>query len=390
MYLRSLTFLRGMILANLYPQTVVMIARHFLYCIITLSLLSCIKEDPPNDSPPDITPVEITSRILASSLNFPWEILWGPDNMIWMTERQGRISRVDPATGAIIPLATIDEVVSTGEGGLLGMVLYPAFTQPTNVYVAYDYTKSGTYTGKVVRYNYSNGAISNPFVIIDDLKAAGIHNGCRLVISADEKLFITTGDASDQSTPQNFSSLNGKILRVNLDGSIPADNPDPGSPVWSLGHRNAQGLVFVNDSLFSSEHGPDSDDEVNIIHRGSNYGWPDVRGRCEGSESDFCNTNNIEEPIMHWTPTIAVCGIDYYTQDLIPQWKNSILMCTLKNARLVQMNLSDDQKSVDSTADYFVNQYGRLRDICISPEGKVFLCTSNGGNKDVIVEVTRN
>ena len=387
--MRSLTFLRGYDFGKFILQKLSMLTRHFLYTIITFSLISCIKEDSPNDPPLDETRVEITSRILTSNLNFPWEILWGPDNMIWITERQGRISRIDPATGTTTPLATIDEVVSTGEGGLLGMALYPLFTQPSNVYVAYDYMKSDTYTGKVVRYDYNNGALSNPFVIIDDLKAAGIHNGCRLVISADEKLFISTGDASDQSTSQNFSSLNGKILRVNLDGSIPADNPDPASPVWTLGHRNAQGLVFVNDSLFSSEHGPDSDDEVNIIHRASNYGWPEVRGRCEGSESDFCNTNHIVEPIMNWTPTIAVCGIDYYTQDLIPQWKNSILMCTLKNARLVQLNLSDDQKRIDSTTDYFVDQYGRLRDICISPEGKVFLCTSNGGNEDVIVEVTR-
>ena len=367
-----------------------MLLRLALYLVFSLPIFACNKNSSPPDEPPDNTPVEIESKVLVENLNFPWQLLWGPDNMIWMTERQGRITRVDPATGSITPLATIDEVVSTGEGGLLGMVLYPAFTQPSNVYVAYNYTKSGTYTGKVVRYDYINGALSNPFVIIDDLKASGIHNGCRLVISADEKLFITTGDASDQSTPQNFSSLNGKILRVNLDGSIPADNPDPASPVWSLGHRNAQGLVFVNDSLFSSEHGPDSDDEVNIIHRGSNYGWPEVRGMCEGSESDFCNANNIQEPIMNWTPTIAVCGIDYYTHDLIPQWKNSILMCTLKNARLVQLNLSADQKSIDSTADYFVNEYGRLRDICISPDGRVFLCTSNGGNDDVIVEVNRN
>lgn len=222
-----------------------MITNHIFFSIITISLLSCIKEDSPNNTPPDETPVKITSRVLTENLNFPWEILWGPDNMIWITERQGRISRVDPATGAITPLATIDEVVPSGEGGLLGMVLYPAFTQPSNIYVAYNYKKSGTYTGKVVRYDYNNGTISNPFVIIDDIKAAGIHNGCRLVISADEKLFITTGDASDQSTPQNFSSLNGKILRLNLDGSIPADNPDPACPVWCIGHLIQKGLVLV-------------------------------------------------------------------------------------------------------------------------------------------------
>ena len=386
--MRSLTFLPGMILANLSSQTVVMISRLVLYSYIALSTLSCKRNDSP-ETPPITTPAEITSKVLAANLNFPWEILWGPDNMIWMTERTGKISRVDPSTGAVTPLATIDEVVSNGEGGLLGMVLYPANTQPSSVYVAYDYDKSGTYTGKVVRYDYNNGTISNPFVIIDDLEAAGIHNGCRLVISSDNKLFITTGDASNQSNPQNFSSRNGKILRLNPDGSIPADNPDPASPVWSLGHRNPQGLVFINDSLFSSEHGPDSDDEVNIIHKGSNYGWPEVRGICDGPEQSFCSANNIVEPIINWTPTIAVCGIDYYNNDLIPQWKNSILMCTLKDSRLKQLKLSSDQKAVDSTADFLVNQYGRLRDICIAPDGRVFICTSNGGNSDVLVEVNK-
>ena len=366
-----------------------MLSRFVLCGFVVLSSFSCKRNDSPNN-PPDNTPVDITSKVLTDNLNFPWEILWGPDNMIWMTERTGKISRVDPSTGAVNPLATIDEVVSNNEGGLLGMVLYPANSQPTNVYVAYDYDNSGIYTGKVVRYDYNNGALSNPFVIIDDLQAAGIHNGCRLLISSDNKLFITTGDASNQSNPQNFSSRNGKILRVNPDGSIPADNPDPASPVWSFGHRNPQGLVFVNDSLFSSEHGPNSDDEVNIIHKGSNYGWPNVLGICEGAEEIFCSAHNIIEPIINWTPTIAVCGIDYYTKDLIPQWKNSILMCTLKNMRLKQLKLSPDQKVVDSTADYFVNQYGRLRDICIAPDGRVFICTSNGGNSDVIIEINKN
>jgi len=365
-----------------------MISRLVLYSYIALSTISCKRNDSP-ETPPITTPAEITSKVLADNLNFPWEILWGPDNMIWMTERTGKISRVDPSTGAVTPLATIDEVVSNGEGGLLGMVLYPANTQPSNVYVAYDYDNSGTYKGKVVRYDYNNGTISNPFVIIDDLEAAGIHNGCRLVISSENKLFITTGDASNQNNPQNFSSRNGKILRLNPDGSIPADNPDPASPVWSLGHRNPQGLVFINDSLFSSEHGPDTDDEVNIIHKGSNYGWPEVRGICDGPEQSFCSANNIVEPIINWTPTIAVCGIDYYNNDLIPQWKNSILMCTLKDSRLKQLKLSSDQKAVDSTADFLVNKYGRLRDICIAPDGRVFICTSNGGNSDVLVEVNK-
>jgi PQQ-dependent dehydrogenase (s-GDH family) len=354
---------------------------------VALASSSCFK-DPPTSSVPSETPVEISSRVLTENLQFPWEITWGPDNQIWMTEKFGKISRVDPANGNVKLLLQISEVDSRGEGGLLGMALHPQFNTNPYVYVAYDYNKGGTYTGKIVRYTYSNETLVAPSVILDDLAASSIHNGCRLVISADNKLFITAGDASNQSLPQNISSRNGKVLRVNLDGTIPNDNPDPASAVWSWGHRNPQGLVFVKDSLFSSEHGPDTDDEVNIIHKASNYGWPDVKGMCDAGEQSFCDAHHVVEPLIKWTPTIAVCGLDYYNKDLIVQWKNSLLMCTLKGSRLVQLKLNDSNTEIVSTQDHFADQYGRLRDICISPEGKIYLCTSNGTN-DKIIEVGR-
>src|SRR4030095_1738498 len=119
------------------------------------------------------------------------------------------------------------------------------------------------------------------------------------------KLFVTTGDASNQSLAQSISSPNGKVLRLNLDGTIPADNPVAGNPYWSWGHRNPQGLVYANNILYSSEHGPSNDDEVNIIERGRNYGWPNVQGFCDaGSEPAFCTANNVREPLKAWTPTI--------------------------------------------------------------------------------------
>jgi aldose sugar dehydrogenase len=367
-----------------------MLCRPALYLVLMVASIACDKKSSPSNEPPDDTTAEITSKVIVNGLSFPWELLWGPDNMLWVSERPGKISRVNPDNGNVSPLATIDEVVQNGEGGLLGMVLMMGSAQQIHLYVAYDYKKNDNYTGKVVRYNYNNGTLTDPLTIIDDLKAAGIHNGCRLVISADQKLFITTGDASDQSTPQDPGSNNGKILRVNLDGSIPADNPDPASPVWSFGHRNAQGLVFINNILFSSEHGPDTDDEINIIEKNRNYGWPDVRGYCdEPDENDFCSNNNVKEPLISWTPTIAVCGIDYYDSDSIPQWKNSILMATLKNERLMQLKLSADQRSIADSKEFFANDYGRMRDVCVSPDGRVFICTSNGGNSDMIVEVKR-
>jgi aldose sugar dehydrogenase len=345
--------------------------------------MNCKKNTKNNEPPGAVT---LKDSIIASNLNFPWEILWGPDNHIWMTERGGKISRLDPSTGTLTPLLTIAEVVANGEGGLLGMVLHPDFTNTPQVFVVYDYMNGGNYREKVVRYNYNGTTLASPFTIIDNIAAAGIHNGSRLLI-VNDKLFISTGDASDQSQPQNTASRNGKILRVNLDGSIPADNPVAGNPYWTFGHRNPQGLVFANNKLYSSEHGPSNDDEVNLIEKGRNYGWPAVQGFCNtAGEQSFCQANNVVEPLKAWTPTIATAGLDYYNSDLIPQWKNSLLLATLKDERLYQLKLSDDFNSITGTNDYFFDKYGRMRDICISPAGKVYICTSNGGN-DKIVEV---
>jgi glucose/arabinose dehydrogenase len=332
--------------------------------------------------------VALKETILVQGLNFPWEILWGPDNFIWMTERGGKISRVNPATGSVTPLLTVSEVVNNGEGGMLGMVLHPNFSATPQVFVAYDYNNANGYRERIVRYTYNGTTLINPITIIDNIHASSIHNGCRLLITPDLKLFITTGDASDQSNPQNISAVNGKILRLNLDGSIPADNPVAGNPYWSFGHRNPQGLVLANNILYSSEHGPDTDDEINIIEKGRNYGWPTVRGFCDKpDEQIFCSANNVKEPIKAWTPTAAVSGMDYYNNNLIPQWKNSLLVVALKNARLYQLKLNDTFTSITETNEYFTSDYGRMRDVCISPGGKVYICTSNGGN-DKIIEVS--
>ena len=331
----------------------------------------------------------IKDSVIVQGLNFPWEILWGPDNFIWMTERGGKISCVNPATGSVTTVFTISEVFANGEGGLLGMILHPNFASTPQVFVAYNYTKSGSYVKKIVRYTYNGTTLINPVVIIDNIAAAWIHNGCRLLISSDLKLFITNGDAGNDALPQNASSVNGKILRLNLDGSIPSDNPVAGNPYWTLGHRNPQGLVFANNTLFSSEHGPDTDDEINIIEKGRNYGWPNVTGFCKGSsESVFCTANNVKEPVRAWTPTIATSGLDYYNNNLIPQWKNSLLLASLKDETFYQLKLNSSN-GVAETNEFFGNKYGRLRDICVSPTGKVYICTSNGGN-DKIIEVTSN
>lgn len=373
-----------MILALIYVLMITMKKALSLIVISLIVFIQCDKSDKKSvANPPDAS--SLNDSVLVQGLNFPWEILWGPDNYIWMTERGGKISRVNPATGVVTTLLTNTEVVSNNEGGMLGMVLHPNFSTAPQVFVAYDYNNGSNYREKVVRYTYDGTNLVSPITIIDNIHASNIHNGCRLVITPDLKLFISTGDASDQSLPQNTSALNGKILRLNLDGSIPVDNPVSGNPYWSYGHRNPQGLVFANNILYSAEHGPDTDDEINIIEKGRNYGWPDVRGFCnESGEQSFCNAHNVKEPIQAWTPTAAVSGMDYYDKDLISQWKNSLLVVALKNSRLYQMKLNSSFTGITQINEYFTNVYGRMRDVCISPEGKVYICTSNGGNDKII------
>jgi glucose/arabinose dehydrogenase len=352
-----------------------------------LVFITCKKGSSKSDN--NQTEVTLTDKVLTPNLNYPWEILWGPDNKLWITERGGKISRVDPATGTVTSLFTISEVVSQGEGGLLGMVLHPDFTTTPEVFVAYNYLKSGDYTKKIVKFTYNGTTLTNPQVLLDNIPASSIHNGTRLAISPDKKLYITSGDASVSTRAQDKTSSAGKVQRINLDGSIPADNPIPGSPLWSYGHRNAQGLVFVNDRLYSSEHGSGTDDEINIIQKGRNFGWPNVEGFCNTStESTFCTTNSVVEPIFAWSPTIAPSGIDYYNNDAIPQWKNSLLLAVLKDSELLQIKLNTAGDKVEVVNTFYKNDYGRMRDVAISPDGKVYIITSNGGN-DKIIEVSK-
>lgn len=363
-------------------------------CSTSLIFVACKKNASAGENPADPPPSEVwppdSIRTVATGLSNPWELLWGKDDHLWVTERAGRISKIDPRTGTTVFVARISDVVERGEGGLLGMVQHPDFLSNGFVYLVYNYEKSGNYTEKVVRLKFSNNALTEPQVLLDNIPAASIHNGSRLYITADNKLLITTGDAANTSTPQNSSSLSGKVLRINLDGSIPADNPFPNNPVWSFGHRNPQGLVVVNGRVYTSEHGPSVEDEVNIIEKGRNYGWPNVNGPCDGGELTFCNTNNIAAPI--WSSgsfTVATAGMDYYNLDRIPKWKNSILMTTLKDATLYQLKLNTAGTAVESVTQFYRGNWGRLRDICVSPAGRVYICSSNGGGNDRIIEIQR-
>ena len=328
----------------------------------------------------------VTASALAGNLTTIWELAWGPDNFLWMTERGGRLSRVNPATGQVLPVLTIPDVTETNESGLLGMVVMdscPMCTPPFSTYwvfVVYTYTDQGTLKEKLVRYSYRSpgGLFGTPLVLLDNIPASTAHSGSRLLLLADRTLLMSTGDEQQPSQAQNLNSLNGKIMRLNLDGTVPANNPTPGSLVYTFGHRNPQGLVRLpNGAVYSSEQGLNNDDEINKIEAGRNYGWPNVEGYCNlPAEATFCAANNVREPLTAWTPPIAPAGLTYYNHPAIPGWQGSLLLAVLQGHQLTQLTLDAAGLSIPTRTD-FLTGFGRLRAICVSPQGRVYVGTSN-------------
>ncbi len=325
--------------------------------------------------------VALTATTLAGGFDTIWDLAWGPDAQIWVTERGGAISRVNPATGAITRLGalTVNEI---GEGGLMGMAFHPDFaTGSPFLYVAHTYSAAGgAVRNRILRVPVNGSSLGVPTPILDDVPGSSIHNGSRLVVGPDRLLYASFGDAANTALSQSTASLAGKILRLALDGQAAPGNPG-GSRIFTRGHRNPQGLVFARGTLYATEHGPGDNDELNRIEAGRNYGWPDVRGRCDGdagmSELSFCTANNIVEPLAHWTPTIAPSGIDFYDHARIPEWRGSLLFTTLKGSALYRAPLATDGRSVGTVEVHFGGQFGRLRDVLVAPDGAVYLGTSN-------------
>ena len=407
-------------------------------------------------------------RIVATGLEGPWEIAWGPDDHLWVVERRGkRVTRVDPLDGSRSVVLNIPEAYqASGQDGVLGMALHPELLQETGqdyVYLAFVYDADAgpaiVRRAKIRRYTYDphSQTLGSPVDLLADLPASDDHNAGRLVFGPDRKLYYSIGDQGSnqrgnkcnrnraQDLPSaaevlanDFSKYQGKILRLNLDGSIPADNPTIGgarSHIYSYGHRNPQGLAFGPDGqLYSSEHGPKTDDEINLIQAGKNYGWPYVAGYqddqayvygnwsasspvpCSSLEyspftippsvpqqresawhdPDFIpplkslfvvpDDYNFQDPACAGReyicfPSLALSGIEVYAAGAhgIPGWSNSILAASLKKGTLYRLPLSDDGRSISGDAIPLFRTTNRYRDLAIAPDKQtIYIATDKG------------
>jgi glucose/arabinose dehydrogenase len=318
-------------------------------------------------STPTSTPSTATSTTLpgpvvpaafedvATGFDVPWGLVFLPDGSALLSERDtARILSVS-ADGGVTEVGPVEGVQPGGEGGLLGLAVAP--DSPETIYAYFTAAEDN----RVVRMPYLSGALGAAEVVVDGIPKAGNHNGGRLAFGPDGKLYVSTGDASRPERAQDLESLGGKILRLNPDGSIPADNPFDGSPVFSYGHRNVQGLAFDEDgNLWASEFGQNTWDELNLIQAGQNYGWPVVEG--VGGDDRFV------DPVAQWsTDEASPSGIAFV--------RDTVFMAALRGERLWQIPVQDG--TAGSPADFAVGEFGRLRHAEVAPDGSLWVLTNN-------------
>ncbi len=323
---------------------------------------------------------DLNTDVIVDGLNNPWEIVFGPDGEIYFTERDGRIWKLSEFGDAKV----IQTFPKSGavEGGTLGLALHPEFEKNKKIYVYQTNLELEFYQNKIFSFTVENDVLTDKQIILDGIPGAPWHDGGRIQFGPDEKLYISTGDAISPGLSQDLSSLAGKILRINPDGTIPTDNPFESSPVFSYGHRNPQGLAWSTNGMFvSSEHGPSGElgyghDEVNIILKGKNYGWPNIVGN--SSDENFVN------PLIHsgqstWAPS----GMVFYDSDKISIFSGKFLIGTLRGEHLMVIEISDDG-SLISTEKFFDGDFGRIRTAQIDHDGNLYLLTANGNNDKII------
>ncbi|HZA56395.1 MAG TPA: PQQ-dependent sugar dehydrogenase [Candidatus Udaeobacter sp.] len=344
-------------------------------CLLVLVAIAC---GPTANQLASSVPDDLKIDVVARHLNTPWAIDFAPDGRIFITERPGRIRIIERGQLQAETWAGVD-VAAVGEAGLMGLALHPQFDKNRYVYLAYTYRAAdGKLQNRLVRFREDpksrKGLVDQ--VLIDGVAGANNHDGGRLKFGPDGKLYWTTGDAQTTKLAQNLSSLNGKILRINADGSIPTDNPFPNSYVYSYGHRNPQGLAWQagTKGLYSTEHGPSGfqgccRDEINYIEAGKNYGWPAIRGddAREGMVSPVIHAGTSET----WAPA----GATFVTRG---PWSSSLLFTGLRGQTLYRATLDpNNPRKVTQLERLLYRQFGRLRDIVEGPDGSLYLLTSN-------------
>jgi glucose/arabinose dehydrogenase len=336
-------------------------------------------------------PAGVAVTPIASGLETIWSLEFAPDGRLFITERAGRVRILNP-DGTLQPEPWIEfpDVVRR-EDGLLGLALHPDFANEPWVYLFHTIQKGDALVNRVSRFREINGRAGEEQILLDDLESYMIHNGGRLRFGQDGMLYVTLGEIGQPTLSQDLNRLQGSVLRITPEGGIPADNPWPGSPVWAYGVRNPHGLAVrpSDGALFLADNGPSGEwgplrigarDEINIIVKGGNYGWPVAVGAP--------NHPAYVDPIISWNPSQPPGDLIFYDADLFPELKGDLLYTTLRGETLMRIRFQeeDDPNQITAVEWWFHNgevsggsKFGRLRGMTVGPDGAIYVGTSNFG-----------
>ena len=325
--------------------------------------------------------------------DIPWGMVFLPNQNLIVSDRNGSLWLVDYKEKSKTKISGVPNVRYKGQGGLLDVEIHPEFINNNYIYIGFtDYLnskKNRTFTS-IIRARLKNISLTDQKIIYkaDDTfyDNSTVHYGTRIVFDDKGFLYFSIGDRGKRNQAQLLDYPNGKIHRLNADGSIPSDNPffennNAIKSIWTYGNRNPQGLAIYPSSsiLFETEHGPRGGDELNILSSGKNYGWPEItygKNYSGTTITKYTHKEGMEQPVIHWTPSIAVCGIDFYDGELFNNWKNNLLVSSLKFERLYRLEIDDD-KVIDQEIIYEAGS--RIRDVQTGPEGFIYIALEDPG-----------
>jgi glucose/arabinose dehydrogenase len=338
---------------------------------------------------------DLAVQTMARGLDHPWALAFLPDGRILVTERPGRMRLIAKDGTLSPPLGGVPKVFASGQGGLHDVVLDRSFAQNHTAYFCYAEPVDGrgrTVLARARLLDEGTPRLDAVQVIFRQAGplSSGNHFGCRIVQTADDNLFLTTGDHfTTRDQAQNLGDDLGKIIRIRPDGSVPPDNPFVGRAgakpeIWSYGHRNAQGLVLdpATGKLWEHEHGPRGGDEVNIIEKGKNYGWPVIGYGIDYSGAKIHESTHkpgMEQPLKYWVPSIAPSGMTFYTGDLFAAWRGSLFLGALVSQVLVRLEIDGDKVVKEERLLQQLRE--RIRDVRQGPDGALWLATDNSSGR---------
>ena len=337
--------------------------------IVSIVILTSPSSPPPIPEPPKNNTQNQFIEILATNLEKPWSIDFA-DKRIFISEKGGTIRVIDSGELLDDPLVTL-RTADVFDGGLLGIAVHPNFEQNNILYAYYTYSEEGELWNKLIQIKESDSKIIEAKTILDKVPGSSFSNGGIIKFGPDSKLYVGTGIVSDLShESQNLESLQGKILRLNDDGTVPDDNPFDDSLVYSYGHRNPKGMAW--DSLgnfYLTEIGPTKNDEINLIIAGKNYGWPDVQ--CHSTNAEFVN------PLKCFDPSLEPAGIIFYTGDKLGL-ENFMILASQKASNLYKAEVDENGVNLEGS---ILSGVGRIRDVAQGPDGYLYVITSNTDGK---------